>query len=89
MPNQMRERPERERTKQIIAGAIAGWAAILVVGGISFMIANRVWSPVALADRGGLEVLRDISSVIFPPVTALLGAIIGFYFTRTGDSPTK
>jgi hypothetical protein len=85
----MSERPDRERTSQIIAGAIAGWAAILVVGGLSFMIANRLWSPVALVDRGALEVLRDIFLVILPPVTALFGAVIAFYFIRDGDSPTE
>ena len=82
----MSERPERERATQIIAGAIAGWTAILIIGGLSLMIANRLWSPVALADRGGVEVLRDISLVILPPVTALVGAVIAFYFARDGDS---
>ncbi|MGE0258232.1 MAG: hypothetical protein AB7H71_03540 [Alphaproteobacteria bacterium] len=83
----MSDRSDRDRlykAKRAIAGALAAWLATIIVAGASLLIANRLWSPEALADRSGWELLRDIGLVILPPAAALFASIVGFYYAHEG-----
>jgi hypothetical protein len=78
----MNDRNRLDKAKTVITGALAAYLATATVAGVSLMIANRLWSPEALADRNGWELLRDIGLVILPPILALFGSIIVFYYAH-------
>ena len=80
----MNDRNRVDKAKTVLAGALAAWLATIIIAGVSLMIANRLWSPEALADRSGWALLRDIGLVVLPPVLALLGSIVGFYYAFEG-----
>lgn len=70
-------RPAQDRARSIITGALLGITATVVVGAF-------VMSSWALGRDASLEDNRKtilaVLNVVFGPLIALLGSVIGFYF---------
>jgi hypothetical protein len=61
--------PERERKRGYLAAALVGVFGVVVLG-----------SPLTLAFGADVEELKSLLEVILPPVIALTGTAVGFYF---------
>jgi hypothetical protein len=59
----------RERKRGYLAAALVGILAALVLG-----------SPIALAFGANVDELKSLLEVLLPPVIALTGTAVGFYF---------
>jgi hypothetical protein len=61
--------PERERKRGYLAATLLAVFAAVVLG-----------SPIALAFGASVDELKELLQVILPPVVALTGTALGFYF---------
>lgn len=65
--------PTRERIRAIVALWLVALLSLLCVGAVAAVIAGA-----------GLEAVRAITELVLPPVVALTGSAIGFYFAGRG-----